>query len=44
MGKEVIALERFEALSVNPSTFVAEWKPIKAIIRHKTNRIIKDNT
>lgn len=39
-GKEFIKLEGFEALSANPSTFVAEWKPVKAIIRHKTNKKI----
>ncbi|MDO8633773.1 MAG: DNA polymerase domain-containing protein [archaeon] len=38
--KEFISLKGFEALSVNPLTFAAEWNPIKAVIRHKTGKKI----
>ncbi|MDD5163862.1 MAG: DNA polymerase domain-containing protein [Candidatus ainarchaeum sp.] len=38
--KEIVVPKGFEALSVNPKSLEAEWKPIKEIIRHKTAKKI----
>ena len=38
--KEVIRLEGYKALTINPTTKQSEWKKIAEIIRHKANKKI----